>query len=252
MWVWEDEGRLVGHYSAFPMPALFDGRRTVAGNAVDAAIAPSHQGTFLFGRMAKALYADCRDRGMAWAAIFATNPAAVLGTRRAGAEFREPLRVLARPNVPARGRTVTSVPDTVDELWARTVERDGIANGVDRGAGWWQWRYVDSPRRHYRIVEVDGAVAVVTRRGRFTLLLELLADDGRSARRVVDAASGGLGIVTLVVPGGPLERLCRSAGMRPVPRRFEPRQANCGIVVTDGTKLGTRPWHVGWGDFDHL
>lgn len=250
-WVWEDEGRIVGHYSAFPMPGLLDGERVVGANAVDAAIAPSHQGKFLFGRMAKSLYADCAERGMRWAMVYATNPAAILGTTRAGAEFGEPLRVLAFPNIPAiGGRLTEEVPAAVDDLWALTVERDGIRNGVDRGSAWWAWRY--PPQRGYRFAEAKGAVACVRRRGRFTLVLELLATSGPAAQRVLRRATSGLGAVTLVVPGGPLEGLCRRAGMAPVPRRLEPRQANYGVVLTDRSKLGGRPWHVGWGDFDHL
>ena len=36
-WVWEDEGRIVAHYTAYPVPYRIDGRVARAGFAVDAA-----------------------------------------------------------------------------------------------------------------------------------------------------------------------------------------------------------------------
>ena len=35
-WVWDDGGRIVAHYSGFPMPCLIDGEVGLTANAVDA------------------------------------------------------------------------------------------------------------------------------------------------------------------------------------------------------------------------
>jgi hypothetical protein len=241
-WVWEDAGRIVGHYSAFPMPYLLDGERVVAGNAVDAAIAPSHQGRRLFTPMAEALYADCAARGWPVAVCYATNPVAMQGVARAGVIWRPPLRLLATPFFARSGPQSGPERAQIDELWRATVERDGIRAGVDRGSAWWEWRYERSPLGPYRVVSTDGAAAVLVKRGRFTGVLELVATDHRAARRLLP-----MGAVTLAVEGGPLHRLARRAGMVTVPRRLEPRSAHYGLVGADPPEV-----HVGWGDMDHV
>lgn len=246
-WVHEDDGRVVAHYSAFPMPYLLDGERVVAGNAVDAAVVPSHQGQRLFTPMATALYEACATQGFALEVCYATNPVAMRGVARAGVAWLPPLRVLARPNAPMRrtgGQEVDAPPPHVDEVW-RTM---GVRNGVDRGAAWWQWRYADSPLHRYRYVGSSGAAMVVLVRGRLGFVLELIADGPKAARDVLRAAPVGLGLVTVAVEGGALWRLARGAGMVPVPARLQPRHAFYGVVGTSPA----REWHIGWGDMDHL
>jgi len=254
-WVYEDDGRVVAHYSAYPMPYLLDGERTVAGNAVDAAIAPSHQGRRLFSPLARALYDDCSHHGMRIAVCYARNPIAMRGVAKAGVQWMPGLRVLVLPRRPGagRGEEVADVPDGIDELWARTVARDGIRNGVQRGEAWWRWRYAASPLGPYRYFTAPGAAAVVVRHGRVGYVLELLADDERAARRVLrTAAQDVLALVTVAVDAGPLHRLARGAGMFTVPRRLQPRSAYYGVVDTSGAPLGDRAWHIGWGDMDHV
>ncbi|MCU1373304.1 MAG: hypothetical protein JWO68_590 [Actinomycetia bacterium] len=292
-WVWDEDGRIVAHYSAYPMPYLLDGRPTVGGNAVDAAVAPSHQGRRLFTPLAEALYADCAARGMPIAVCYASNPIAMKGVARAGVEWQPRLRTLVlavhgawlarRFHVPAAvgelarraafglgrgpvGEEVDGPPEGLGVLWARTVEAGGIANGVDRGASWWQWRYGHSPLGPYRFVELrrDGELvgaAVATVRddfgGRFAYLLELQAVDAAAARSVlrrVAAIEGISGIATVAVDRGPLHRLAAGAGMRTLPQRLEPKGgAWYGLVdTTGGGRRLDAPWHVGWGDMDHL
>ena len=93
--------------------------------------------------------------------------------------------------------------------------------------------------------------------GRFGYLLELQAvdvDAARSVLRAVASFEGISGIATVAVDGGPLHRLATSAGMRTLPRRLEPKGgAWYGLVdTTGGGRALDVPWHVGWGDMDHL
>jgi hypothetical protein len=287
-WVWDDDGRIVGHYTAYPLPYLLDGALARAGNAVDAAIAPSHQGQRLFTPLAAALYEDCAAHGLPVAICYASNPIAMQGVARAGVHWMPRLRtlVLATDDDWLRRRfhlpgalvrraafhlghgdagEVIDVGHLVDDLWRRTVERDGIRNGVDRGSAWWRWRYGDAPLGPYRFVVVRrddrlaGAAVVLERDdfgGRFGYLLELLADDADAARALLrgTTTAGLSGLVTIAVDRGPLHRLATSAGMRTLPRRLEPKGAWWGFVDTAGrrTNLVDASWHVGWGDLDHL
>ncbi|MCU1352891.1 MAG: hypothetical protein JWM05_2100 [Acidimicrobiales bacterium] len=293
--VWDEDGRIVAHYSAFPMPYLLDSRPAVAGNAVDAAVAPSHQGQRLFTPLARALYEGCAAAGMPVAVCYASNPIAMQGVARAGVEWQPRLRTLVlavddawlarRFHLPAalgglvrrtafglrRGpvaEEVRALPDGIDGLWAH-VRRDvegGVENGVERGEAWCRWRYEASPIGGYRYVALQrgatlAGLAVVLERedfgGRFAYLLELQAIDAGAARAVLRGVAdfeGISGIATVAVDGGPLHRLATRAGMRTLPKRLEPKGgAWYGLVATDGERRTLDiPWHVGWGDMDHL
>ena len=293
--VWDEGGRIVAHYSAFPMPYLLDGAPAVAGNAVDAAVAPSHQGRRLFTPLARALYEGCAAAGMPVAVCYASNPIAMQGVARAGVAWQPRLRTLVlavddawlgrRFHVPAAlgglvrrtafglgrgpaGDELGGLPDGIDGLWSH-VRRDvegGVGNGVDRGEGWCRRRYEASPVGGYRYVAVErggalAGLAVVLERedfgGRFAYVLELQAVDPDAARAVLRgvAGFGGIsGIATVAVDGGPLHRLATAAGMRTLPKRLEPKGgAWYGLVdTTGGGRDVAAPWHVGWGDMDHL
>jgi predicted N-acetyltransferase YhbS len=290
--VWDEDGRIVAHYSAFPMPYLLDGRPAIAGNAVDAAVAPSHQGRRLFTPLARALYEGCAAAGMPVAVCYASNPVAMKGVARAGVEWQPRLRTLVlavddawlarRFHLPAalgglvrrtafglrRGSAaeeVGALPDGIDGLWAH-VRATGIGNGVDRGEAWCHWRYAASPVGGYRYValrrghDLVGLAVVLEREdfgGRFAYLLELQAADadaGRAVLRAVAGMAGISGVATVAVDGGPLHRLATAAGMRTLPKRLEPKGgAWYGLVdTTGGERDVSAPWHVGWGDMDHL
>jgi predicted N-acetyltransferase YhbS len=291
--VWVEDDRVVAHYSAFALPYLLDGARVVGANAVDAAVAPSHQGRRLFTPLARALYEGCAAADMPVAVCYASNPIAMQGVARAGVEWQPRLRTLVlavdgawlarRFHVPAAvgsavrraafalghgpvAEEVDHPPEGIDGLWARTVQAGGIANGIDRGATWWRWRYGASPLGPYRFVQLrrDGGLAgaaVVTARedfgGRFAYVLELQAVDVEAARSVlrrIAAFEGIAGMATVAVDRGPLHRLASGAGMRTLPRRLEPKGgAWYGLVdTTGGGRRLDAPWHVGWGDMDHL
>jgi hypothetical protein len=293
-WVYDDDGRIVGHYANYPVPVLLDGEAAVAGVAVDAAVSPSHQGRRLMKPLNRALYEHSATRGMRVSLAYPSNPIAVAGIRSAGWLEVARLRTLVlavdgawvakRFKVPGfvgsavravgfrvgrgdEGSELGGPPPGLDGLWAHTVTSAGIRNGIIRDAAWWQWRYADSPMSAYRYFEVRrgnelaGAAAVVVRDdfgGRFAYLLELQAVDGRAARGVVKAVVDNVrdisGIATVAVDGGPLHTLAKSAGLRTLPRKLEPKGLWFGFVDNDGTTadLASQPWHIGWGDLDHL
>ncbi|MCU1380571.1 MAG: hypothetical protein JWN29_3554, partial [Acidimicrobiales bacterium] len=140
-WVWDDGGRIVAHYSAYPMPYLLDGQPAVGANAVDAAVAPSHQGRRLFTPLAQALYADCAARGMPIAVCYASNPIAIKGVARAGVEWQPRLRTLVLAVDDAWLARRFHVPAPVGGLVRRAVfalgrgptgdEVDGPPGGLD-------------------------------------------------------------------------------------------------------------------------
>jgi hypothetical protein len=274
-WVWDDDGRIVGHYTAYPMPYLTDGVPGRAGNAVDAAIAPSHQGRRLFTPLAEALYRGCAANGLPIAICYASNEVAMRGVAKAGVHWMPRLRtvVLAandawlgrRFHVPAtvagiarraafglgRGPAadeVDRVPDGIDALWQHTVRAGPVRNGVDRGEQWWRWRYEQSPLGPYRYFALRRggrltAAAVVTVRddfgGRFAYLLEYMAEDGDAGkallRTITSAIDGISGVASIAVDRGPLHRLAKDAGMRTLPARLEPKGAWYGFVDTVGS-----------------
>lgn len=289
--VHEDEGRLVGHFTTFPMAGLLGGRPAMLGNAVDAAVAPSHQGRRLFTPLAAALYAACAEAGIGASYSFIANPAALRGVVRAGGREVGRLRTLVlatderwlarRFHVPVavasilrraafrtagtRGRALEQAPEGLDELWSRTVAGGGMGNGVIRDGRWWRWRYGESPLGPYRFIEVrngarlDAALVLVEREdfgGRFAYVLELLAADPEAAATAIATAAAELpgvaGLATQLAPGSPLERLARRAGLRPLPRRLQPKSTALVVVDHTGRLPATTRWQVAWGDQDHL
>ncbi|MEA3018544.1 MAG: hypothetical protein QOI47_68 [Actinomycetota bacterium] len=274
-WVYDDGGRIVGHYANYPVPCLLDGVPSIAGVAVDAAVSPDYQGRRMMRPLNEALYADSATKGMRVSLAYPSNPIAVKGIRSAGWLEVARLRTLVLPvddswlaqrfHVPrpiagavrnagfrvgrgASGVEVDAPPDGLDALWASTVKGGDIRNGILRDGAWWRWRYADSPMSTYRYFEARragalvGAAAVVARDdfgGRFAYLLELMATDREGARQVLRAVTGCMhdisGVATVAVDGGPLHRLATSAGMRTLPRRLEPKGLWFGFVDNDGS-----------------
>ena len=293
-WVYDDGGRIVGHYANYPVPCLLDGEVAVAGVAVDAAVSPDYQGRRMMKPLNQALYAASADKGMRVSLAYPSNPIAVKGIRSAGWLEVARLRTLVlavddgwlaqrfkvpRPIASAvrrigfgsgrgpRGDEVDAPPDGLDALWAHTVRAADVRNGIIRDAAWWDWRYARSPMSTYRYFEsrrggtLAAAAAVVEREdfgGRFAYLLELQAVDGAAAREVVRAVTASLdgvsGLATVAMPDSRLLRLASSAGLRTLPQRLEPKGLWFGYVDNDGTTshLTAAPWHIGWGDLDHL
>ena len=273
-WVWDDDGRIVATYTAYPMPAVLGGRPALAGNGVDAAVDPAYQGRRLFEPLARALYAGSAEAGMAVTLCFINNPLAIRGTTKAGwlEVGRLAVWVLAvddgwlgrRAHLPAvvagagrrlvwrqgRGPSADAgddVPAGVDDLWARSA---GVTTGVTRAQAWWDWRYGRQPDQPYRYFSVRregsrrGAAVAVVREGfggRFVYLLELLADDEDDARALGRAAAsyaasvGAAGVAIMGLPDSRLADRARQAGFRRLPARMDPKPTSFGAVPNDGT-----------------
>jgi hypothetical protein len=293
-WVWEDGDQIVACYVAFPLPVLLEGRMALGSSGVDAALHPEYQGRRLFRPLAEALYADCGTHGMEITLCFATNPAALKGIASAGwiavdelrlwvmalddawlaQRFRvpSPLAAAARWAVfdprpgPAAGEAAQT-PNGVDTLWETTAAT--IRNGVARNEMWWRWRYDARPGGAYRFFEdrrqgrlVGAAVTTIREAfgGRFAYVLELMAEDDRSARAVGRAVAsaarrdGAAGLALLALPGDRVEHWVRQAGFRRLPRRMVPRPTWYGAVRNSAgaPDPAHTSWSFRWGDLDHL
>ena len=291
-WVYEDGGEIVAHYAGMPVPICVDGAPATGAVGIDAATAPSHRGMGLFESLARAVYADGGRLGLPVTLCY-PNANSLRGFVKAGGHPVGALRTFVLPvddewvarrfHVPAFaasavrrvafGRTAPGdarrvdggVPDGIDELWRATAPRP--PNGILRDAAWWRWRYDGHPDRPYALYEarrdgrLAGAAATVVRDdfgGRFVYLLELLARDRAAARAlvgaVVDDHRGVSGLATVGLDGSPVAVAARWAGLRPLPRRFEPKSLEFGIADNAGTRpdLASAAWSVAWGDLDHL
>jgi RimJ/RimL family protein N-acetyltransferase len=290
-WVIEDGGELVCHFAVLPVPARLGGRRITAAKPADAATLPSHRGRGLMGLAARAVSAECRERGIPVTICLpnlrARGALEKIGMREVGRvrayvaplddawlaqRFRLPTaaarlarRTAFRLGGPGAACQVPAPPDDVDHLWAHTAQE--VPNGIAHDAAWWRWRYVDRPDAEYRFHELRAAgrlqavAASVVRRaygGPFLHLLDLQARHGDAARQVVGAAArdagGAVGVATIGLPGTRAAQLAEAAGLRLLPRRLEPQEQVLGLLHNDPDlgDLSDRAWSVSWTDLDHL
>lgn len=292
-WVADADGRVVAHYAGIRLPGVLEGRPAPLAMGVDAATDPGWRGLGLFEQLARAVYLDCGQAGIP-VTYCLPNPNSLRGFQKAGGRDVGRARVLVaslddrwladrtrtlRPVAAAlsrlafrlprhvRGETVDGPPAGLDELWSAVAPRWSF--GVARDAAWWRWRYAERPERPYVFAEARrngdlvGAAAATVRDdlgGRFLCILELVARDRAAARDVVSALVGRaavLGTVAVgatVLPGTWHHRMARAAGLRALPRRFEPQPMHVGLADNAGTMpqgaLGG--WSLCWGDLDHL
>ncbi len=93
--VWEDEGRLVGQYVAYRMPASFDGAPGRIAIGVDYAIAKSHRGRGLGKPMLDACFGQATDEGTPFYSL--PNQLSVGGATRSGLSIVSQLEVRVLP-----------------------------------------------------------------------------------------------------------------------------------------------------------
>lgn len=292
-YVHEDAGRIVSHYAGMAVPILFGGAAATGAVGIDAATAPSHRGRGLFESLARAVYYDGGPAHGMPVTLCYPNDNSLRGFLKAGGHEVGRLRTFVLPlddawvasrfhvpravaravraaafrvGGPASAVRVEHVPDDVDALWSHVAVASPY--GIRRDTAWWRWRYDAHPDRPYRLYEVrdgttlTGAAAALLRDdfgGRFAYLLELLADGPAAARALVAAVADDVGreasgIVTTGLEPSPVATAARHAGLRPLPRRLEPKPLHFGVA--DNTRghpdLAAHPWSVAWGDLDHL
>lgn len=292
-WVAEADGRIVAHYAGIRYPGVLRGRRVTIALGVDAATHPGFRGLGLFEQLARAVYLGSGQAGMP-VTYCLPNPSSLRGFQKAGGQDLGGARVLVAPldsawlarrfhlprplaagiargfGVPRSDRAgmVDQPPLGLDDLWADLAPAHG--NGVARCDAWWRWRYCRRPGNPYVLVEsrrdgrLVGAAAALAREdlgGTFLCILELLAADARAARdlvgRLAGTAAGPLGAVglaTTALPGTPIYTYARQAGLRPLPRRFQPQPIHVGLVDNAGQLpgLAQERWSLAWGDLDHI
>lgn len=291
-WVAEENGEVIAHYAAFPIPGRLAGRPALLAMGADAATRPAARGRGVFTALAQAAWQGAADDGCR-AVLAAPNPNSLPGAVKAGMvavadlpAFVKPLDdgwLAARFSIPraaaALGRRlvfrshtaglagdeVGAPPRGLDALCARTAPFMPWTVAAD--AAWWRWRYAERPGASYRYFEARragalvGAAATTTLElygGAFLLVLDLVADDGQAAAAALAAAfedpRGAVGAALVALPGSRPARLATAAGFRRLPRRLEPRPLHFGVVPKDPTlpDLAAQPWSVSWSLLDHL
>lgn len=93
--VWEHDGRLVGQYVAYRMPALLGGEPGRIAIGVDYAIAPSHRGQGLGKPMLDACFGQATDEGTPFYSL--PNQLSVGGATRSGLSIVAQLEVRVLP-----------------------------------------------------------------------------------------------------------------------------------------------------------
>jgi hypothetical protein len=292
-WVAEAEGRIVAHYAGICLPGVLEGLPVTLAMGVDAATDPGWRGLGLFEQLARAVYLECGRAGMP-VTYCLPNPSSLRGFQKAGGRDVGRARVLVaalddawlaerlrmprpvatavsravfRRRRPAGAGVLDSPPDGLDELWGAVAGRWQF--GVARGADWWRWRYSQRPDRPYLFAELRragrlvAAAAAMVREdlgGRFLCVLELVAEQGGGAREVVGALMaqaevlGTVAVAGTAMPGTWHHRMLRAAGLRTLPRRYEPQPMHVGLADNAGTMPdgALRSWSLCWGDLDHL
>lgn len=173
-----------------------------------------------------------------------------------------------RPHDPAartiRGleiRPVTRFGPEMDELGRRAAA--GYGNHFVRDAGYFNWRYLDSPRDYrcfgaYRGDELVGAVVVghTFKHGVSAgFLADLVAAPGGKReirallRRAVDEVKGGADALVLLPPPAPAQRRALlQAGFAPTNKKLR----FIGKTLRDDARIDEKAgaWHFTLGDFD--
>jgi hypothetical protein len=223
-WVWEEDDRLVAHYTSVPLPALLRGRPATIGIGIDAAVVPDYQGRKLFVPLARALYEDTGRHGMpvtvcypnensvrgitaaGWTSmgvlrthVLALDPRWLAEQARLPAFAMRPVRRVAFSGVPRSAGVVAceveGPPPGLDRLWDDVA--GSVVAGVRRDASWWRWRYRDRPgagtyryfeaRKGRRLVGAALTTVQEAAGAQFAYVLELLSPSPGPARALVHA-----------------------------------------------------------------
>lgn len=290
--VWDDTGRIAGHYAVVTYPALLGGRPGRLGIGIDAAVDPDYQGRQLFGPLARELYRQATADGHD-AIVGYPNDNSVRGVARQGMEELGRLRSRILPLRPSwyarrtgapaplltpaiaalrlwarrgtaghQAREIDGPPTDADVLWA--LAGRGTTNGVVRDRAWLQWRYADRPGPSpYRWFEArrGGALRALAvtceqrqRGGTFTYLLELIAADRAAARAAVaHTAEHSPGSDGILHATLPNTPPAQLAAAAGLLQvPSRMEEKQLHFGVVDALPDQRNGWSLGWGDLDHL
>jgi GNAT superfamily N-acetyltransferase len=209
----EEDGLVVGS-AAISFQRL---EMDLVGFAVHLATDPSYRGRGIFSELQTTNEGRARDAGVSLLLTVPTPESARILIGKLGWTSLPPLRVWARPWLPAR-------------VGAQPVERFENA--------WLDWRFADAPRE-YTLLAGDG-YAVVGKRGRFGFVAALDGD------LLADACAAARGVAVLAAPPPAQHGRYLRAGFLPTPKTF----TLLGKSL-DGSPLPERP-HLELGDLDFL
>jgi len=239
-YVAEVDGRIVGHYGGWPIPAVIGGMRqsivSIGDVATDRSVRHLGGRRNVFRSMAEEMFARLRADGAAFAFGFPNPRALAAGERLLGYQPRFPVREVVfeiDPQATGRGGSSESLDEGYDLLWNRFAA--SVETGVVCDRRRMNWRYHARPDRYYRFVAVSGsrfvalpgslsgpaACGVLSVVGEEALVMDAVAESGAAALALADALeseAAGLGARRLVfweTPGGPLAAVAGQSRSRP-------------------------------------
>jgi N-acetylglutamate synthase-like GNAT family acetyltransferase len=196
IWVAEEDGKIVGHWSFQPNMMKIDGKRQIGMQAMNLAVHPDYQGRGIFSALAKQAYSDIDQEQIPFLYTYANKQSFPILTKRMGWFEIPTLPVLIKPldfknilirkihsrylarmlnyvglqilKIFFRGKKfstpaeinitrVTSFDDRFDAFW----EDAGLERNMTvRNKKYLTWRYIDKPDAKYVIyvAEKDGAI----------------------------------------------------------------------------------------------
>lgn len=231
---------VIGHYAAFPIPGLADGKKVTIGMGADAATRPAARGKGVFSTLTTQAWNGLIERNHAPFVLTAPNPNSKGAAARTGMVAVDDLPAWVRPVDPSvitdriplpkslaagiiqvgfratstRGLVVeitSTLPDGLAPLCAHAAQQ--VRWGVDPSLEWLQWRFADRPGDDYTYVTARRgrevrALAVCTDEqrdeGRFRLVLELLSMDEEAGAAALSAAvEDAAGRLAVALVGSP-------------------------------------------------
>ena len=300
VWVAEDAGRLVFQYAAIPTRFQLPGGPATVMTGADAMTAPEYRRRGLLSQGLHTAHAAWRAAGipfilglpndqwgtrinsLGWQPLHRLQwyvcpirPVARLTAGRPWLRLLTPLDplwnraagLLRRPLPGITVRPLSVAGAEIDTLWASA--RLGYAVAACRDSQWVNWRYLQPPSLHYRLLLAERAGLPVgyaayrlesAGQRRVALLADLFAarhdSDSRRAllaRVLRDSwTSGADTVATLALPDTPLAHSLRRAGFV-VGRALFGVYLNplAGSVSLDGLR-DPQQWCLAGGDFDAL
>jgi hypothetical protein len=232
-YVAELDGRIVGHYGGWPIPAVIGGVRqsivAIGDVATERGVRQLGGRRNVFRSMAEEMFARLRSDGAAFAFGFPNPRALAAGERLLGYRSRFPVREVVYEIDPRASGPRATASEALDEgydlLWNRVA--GSLETGVVCDRLRMNWRYHARPDRYYRFVALPGsrpgpvACGALSVLGEEALVMDAVAESGAGALALVDAleaeaaALGARRLVFWEIPEGPLASIAGQSRSRP-------------------------------------